>query len=256
MKKLFLSSLIVFITAFMMSSPSVCFSEQPDPKVWEYLSDDFYYKKKNLIKKSDIISAWTYRTITGEEKKYLIEHFRESDLGKSIRYQNLDHQVMFLDIDCRQKMSRIKKLANYDDQKNVLYEETYQNSEWTEIAPESKLDEIYKKLCTTSGNREKINAFKKQCEKACEGWSTSEQEKLFGDKFTHQCHYNTRLDKCFILIKYTKKHLKVLREINDNKIYGSFRAKQDGTAIICNVLEKTCNSREAWNALVKPFTEE
>lgn len=256
MKKLFLSLLVVFFTISVMTSPSICFSKQPDPKVWESLSDNFYYNKTNLIKSSDTISVWTYRTIADEERKYLIEHFRESDLGKSIKYQSLDHQVMLLDIDCRQKMSKIKKLANYDDQKNVLYEETYQNSEWTDITPESKLDEIYKKICATPENREKINALKNQCEKACEAWVAADHEKFFGDKFTHQCHYNTKLNKCFIFVNYSKKNLKVLREINENKIYGSFRAKQDGTAVICNVLEKTCNSEEEWNTLVKPFTEE
>jgi len=256
MKKLFLSLLVVFFTASIMSIPSVCFSEQPDPRVWQLLSDNFYYNKTKLNKSSDIISVWTYRTIANEERKYLIEHFRESDLGKSIKYQSLDHQVMLIDIDCRQKMSKIKKLENYDDRKNVLYEETYQNSEWTEITPESKLDEIHKNICATTGNQEKTSALKKQCEKASEEWIAADQKKFFSDKLNHQSHYNTKLNKCFILINYPQKQLKVLREINDNKVYGSFRAKKDGTAVICNALEKTCNSEEEWNALVKPYMEE
>lgn len=163
---------------------------------------------------------------------------------------------MLLDIDCRQKMSKIKKLANYDDQKNVLYEETYKNSEWTDITPESKMDEIYKKICATPENRETINALKKQCEKAGEEWVEADEKKFFRDKFTHQNHYNTKLDKCFILVSYSKNNLKVLREINENKTYGSVRSKQDGTASICSVLEKTCGSEEEWNALVKSYMEE
>jgi hypothetical protein len=239
-----------------MSSPAICFSEQPDPKVWEYLSDNFYYNKTNLIKSSDTISVWTYRTITDDERKYLIEHFRKSDLEKSKKYQSLDHQTMLLEIDCRKKLSKIEKLVNYNDKKNILYEETYKNSEWTDIIPESKLDETYKKICLTPEKQEKTNALKNQCEKDCEEWVATDEKKFFRDKFTHQNHYNTRLDKCFILVNYTKKQLKVLREINENKIYGSIRSKKDGTIIICNVLEKSCKSEEEWDSLVKPYLEE
>lgn len=255
MKK-FLPLLVVFCILSVISTPSICFSEQPDPKVWDHLSDNFYYNKTNLIKSSDTISVWTYRSITDGERKYLIEHFKESDLEKSKKYQNLDHQVMLLDIDCRKKLSNIKKLVNYDDKGNILYEETYKNSEWTDIIPESKLDETYKKICLTPEKREKTNALKNQCEKDCEEWVTTDEKKFFRDKFTHQNHYNTRLDKCFILVNYTKKQLKVLREINENKIYGSIRSKKDGTIIICNVLEKSCKSEEEWDSLVKPYLEE
>ncbi|MBN1471183.1 MAG: hypothetical protein JW925_05335 [Syntrophaceae bacterium] len=256
MKKLFLSSLIVFITASIMSSPSVCFPEKPDPEVWEHLSDNFYYNKTNLIKSSNIISIWTYRTIADKERKHLIEHFKESDVKKSTRYQNLDHQTMLLDIDCRKKLSKIEKLANYDDKGNVLYEETYKNSDWTGIVPESKLDETYRIICDTPEKRQKISALKKQCERECEEWVNADEKKFFRDKFTHQNHYNASLDKCFILVNYSKKQLKILREINENKIYGSFRSKKDGSTILCNVLEKICKSESEWDSLVKPYMEE
>jgi len=256
MKKVFLSLLVVFFTMSAMTSPVLCFAEQPDSKVWEHLSNNFYYNKTNLIQTSDTVSVWTYRTITDDERKYLVEHFRKSDSEKSQKYQNLDHQTMLLDIDCRKKMSKIQKLANYDDKGNALYEETYTNSEWINIIPESKLDETFKKICATPEKQEKINALRIKCEKECEAWVKADQEEFFSDKFTHQNHYNTRLNKCFILVNYTKKQSKFLREINENKIYGSFRSKNDGTTILCNVLEKTCKTGEEWNALVKPFMEE
>lgn len=256
MKKWFLSLLIVFITVFIVSLPSFCLSKQPDPNVWELLSDNFYYNKTNLITSEDIVSVWTYRTIADEERKYLIEHFKESDVKKSTRYQNLDHQTMLLDMDCRKKLSKIEKLTNYDGKGNVLYEETYQNSEWTTIVSESKLGSIYRRICVTSEAQEKIIALKNKCEKECKSWATAEQEKLFSDKFTHQNHYNTKRDKCFILINYFKKQSKILKDMNDNKIYGSFRSRKDGTTIICNVSEKTCISEAEWDSFVKPYMEE
>lgn len=147
-RNLLLSSLIVFFTMSFMLFPSICFSE-PDSKVWEHLSDNFYYNKTNLSKLSNSISVWTYRIITDDERKYLTEYFRESDLQKSMKYQNLDHQVMLLEIDCKKKLSKINKLVNYDDKENVLYEETYQDGEWTSIEPESKLEETSNKICVT-----------------------------------------------------------------------------------------------------------
>jgi hypothetical protein len=256
MKKNFLSLLIVFFTMSVTSLPLICFSEQPDPKEWEHLSDNFYYNKTNLIKSSDTISVWTYRTIADDERKYLIEYFRESDLEKSKKYQNLDHQTMLLNIDCRKKLSKIEKLVNYDYKENVLYEETYKNSEWKSIIPESKLDETYNKICVTPEKKDETTALRNTCEKQCEEWVKADERKFFRDKFTHQNHYNTRLDKCFILLQYTKKQSKILKNIIENKIYGSFRSKQDGKIIICNVLEKTCKSEEEWDSLVKPYMEE
>jgi hypothetical protein len=79
----------------------------------------------------------------------LTDYFRESDLEKSIKYQALDHQMMLLKIDCKKKLSKIQKLVNYDDKENVLYEETFTNSEWKSIIPGSNLEETYKKICVT-----------------------------------------------------------------------------------------------------------
>lgn len=256
MKKILLSSLLVFVTASILSSPPFCFSEQPDPKVWQHLSDDFYYNKTNLMQSADDVSVWTYRTIADDERNYLIEHFRESDPGKSTQYRQLDHQTILLKMDCRNKQSKIAKLVNYDSNENILYEETYNNSEWTAIIPGSKPEEIYRNICVTSERQEQIHALKTKCKKDCDAWVRVEEKKFFRDPFTHQSHYNTRLDKCFILLNYTKKPLKVLREIKENKTYGAVRSPKSGKAITCNVLEKTCTSVAEWDALVKPYMED
>lgn len=159
-RNLLLSSLIVSFTMSFMLFPLICFSE-PDSKVWEHLSNNFYYNKTNLSKSSNTISVWTYRIITDDERKYLTEYFRESDLQKSMKYQNLDHQVMLLAIDCKKKLSKIDKLVNYDNKENVLYEETYQDGEWTSIKPESKLEETSNKICVTPQEQRKPKKHKK-----------------------------------------------------------------------------------------------
>ena len=95
-----------------------------------------------------------------------------------------------------------------------------------------------------------------KCGKQSEEWSKSYQKKYPSDKFTCKNHFNKRLNKCFVLVEYSESQLKSLKNINENKIYGSFLSKQDGNIIICNVLEKKCKSEEEWDALVKPYMED
>jgi hypothetical protein len=97
---------------------------------------------------------------------------------------------------------------------------------------------------------------KDKCAKQGEAWFKSYQQRYPGDKFTYEDHYNKRLNKCFVLVKYSEKQLKSLRNINENKIYGSFLSKEDGKIIICNVLDKKCISEEEWNSLVKSYMED
>jgi len=95
-----------------------------------------------------------------------------------------------------------------------------------------------------------------KCGKQREEWFKSYQKKYPSDKFTYKNHFNKKLNKCFILVEYSESQLKSLRNINENKIYGSFLSKQDGNIIICNVLEQKCKSEEEWDSLVKPYMEE
>ena len=82
----------------------------------------------------------------------------------------------------------------------------------------------------------------------------------------YQNHYNKKLNKCFILIT-SKDHpkdkkmdvllMKNIYDFNENKEYGSFsKFRKDVTPSDCNVLEKTCNSEQEWDSLVKPYMEE
>lgn len=95
-----------------------------------------------------------------------------------------------------------------------------------------------------------------QCAKQSEGWSKSYQQKYPSDDITYESHYNKKLNKCFILVKYSKSQLKSLKNINENKIYGSFLSKENSKTIICNVLEKKCKNEKEWDLLVKPYMDE
>jgi len=102
----------------------------------------------------------------------------------------------------------------------------------------------------------KQSPLQEQCNKQCEAWSKSYMQKYPSDKLTYESHYNKRLNKCFMLVTYSKSQLKSLKEISENKMYGSLLVKQNSKTLICNVLENKCKTEKEWDALVKPYMEE
>ncbi len=82
-------------------------------------------------------------------------------------------------------------------------------------------------------------------------------------------HYNRTSNMCFVLLmeqlvpnnveeaeKYGNTTFKELREIKENRVYGSFlRFYKFKKPIKCEVLGKECNSESEWDSLVKPYME-
>lgn len=80
-------------------------------------------------------------------------------------------------------------------------------------------------------------------------------------------HYNKKQNKCFFLVTSThipkekKKDVtinRVLFDINENKEYGLFvtSSKKNVKPTVCFVSDKSCNSKDEWDLLVKPYMEE
>jgi hypothetical protein len=86
----------------------------------------------------------------------------------------------------------------------------------------------------------------------------------------YRCHYNKKLNKCFVLFTTTnypqdKKDIetfglstdKGLWDINENKQYGTyFKFLKMKTSMLCDFLGSSCKSEYEWDALVKPYMEE
>jgi hypothetical protein len=118
-----------------------------------------------------------------------------------------------------------------------------------------------------------------RCHKSAEEWFDKRWGGRTGEVvYSYTNHYNTKLNKCFVLLKITvllknkKGHIfitKDLYEINEGKIYahcvlkGSYKNPTDeslyimkGNEIDCTVLDINCKSKVEWDALVKPYIEE
>ena len=81
-------------------------------------------------------------------------------------------------------------------------------------------------------------------------------------------HYNTRLNKCFVLLMATSvSHkrtatgqvsattIQTLFDLNDNNDYGSF-AQVESRVMSCYVQEKHCANMDEWQSLIKPYLEQ
>jgi hypothetical protein len=144
--KVFWISLIVMVVAF----PSICFSEQPDSRVWKFLGKDgggsfWYYNKTNLTRSFDIVSVWTFMTVTGDVRKKMIKRF----MKHNIKYKNFDHLKSFNEIDCKKRLIKEIEFTDYDDQGHVLDKYTYNKSDWNGIIPGSVFEKLYQKVCIT-----------------------------------------------------------------------------------------------------------
>ena len=125
-----------------------------------------------------------------------------------------------------------------------------------------KLSESDKKIYESQEQCEKHAAilFKKEYGKGYEKY----KDGSYMSNYTN--HYNSKLNKCFILINITyvpnnKEEdaliMKELRDINKNKPYGSLgRFRKQSIPISCSVENRICKSEGEWDSLVKLFMEE
>ena len=119
-----------------------------------------------------------------------------------------------------------------------------------------------------------------KCGKRCEEFFKKEHGNAFIDidiisaTFSYNNHFNNKLKKCFILLTtngfmkdktgktrdkegniYEKVKFKTLKDINENKVFGSLIVTSK-SFIHCEVMLNYCNSEEEWDLLVKPYMEE
>jgi len=158
-----LSFLIIFLLLFV--NPVNVYSESvesgtiieppkveptiPDSKEWKSIIPLHYYNKKTLTKSSNIVSVWTYRIITDEQRKKEIEIVKKDDLEKSIKYQNYEDQVTLWKVDCKNRYYKMEKSIDYDHTGIVLESITVKNNEWNSIPPDTLIEGLYNKICVT-----------------------------------------------------------------------------------------------------------
>ena len=131
----------------VFSFPSLCFAEQPNPKIWKSLEYNSYYNIKILTTASNTILVWTYKTVTDDTREKRIEEVKKYDLERSIKYQQYHHEVVLWEIDCKKKLWKVKDIIDFDKNEKVLDRYRYNNSEWDSIIPNSRGGLLYQQVC-------------------------------------------------------------------------------------------------------------
>ncbi|MEE9911740.1 MAG: hypothetical protein K4571_08445 [Deltaproteobacteria bacterium] len=148
MKIKFYLPVILSLTG-IISFSSLCFSEPPNPKLWEPLGYHSYYNKKIIRQSPDLPLVWTYKTITDEARAARVAEVKAYDPEKSMTYQNYHHEAVLWEVDCRNQRLTMKEFIDFDKQGAVLDRYRYDKSQWESIIPQSGGDRLYQNVCTT-----------------------------------------------------------------------------------------------------------
>lgn len=94
------------------------------------------------------------------------------------------------------------------------------------------------------------NASQESCNKRCDEYF----KKSYLPGYSYRSHFNSRLNKCFLLMEDAAKASKDLYDVDESHHLGMFFRDRDG--IYCNLLDAECKSEKEWNSLVKPYMED
>jgi len=139
--------------------PSLCFSEEPNPKIWEPLGYNSYYNKTMITKSPGVLLVWTYKTATGDSREKRMAEVKNYDPEKSAGYQSYHHVCFLWEIDCRNRQIMMKEFIDFDGMGKVLDRYRYDAGDWERIIPGSGGERLYQIACLP---REKKSPQKKK----------------------------------------------------------------------------------------------
>ena len=141
--QLFVILSVIAIFSFL----SLSFAEQPNPKIWLPLEYNSYYNIKVLTTSSNTKLVWAYKIVTNAVREKRVEEVKKYDLARSIKYRQYHHEAVLWEIDCKNRLWRLKDIIDFDKNEKVLDRYRYNNSEWESIIPNSRGELLYQKIC-------------------------------------------------------------------------------------------------------------
>jgi hypothetical protein len=112
-----------------------------DWKLYEY-NEKFlaYYDAQSITRLSkNIVRIWLKRNYTEKGVMYMV-----GNLGK--KYENLSYSIILNEINCIEKMFRLKSRIDYDNKGGVIYSSSFP-LEWNFIIPGSIGETLYEEIC-------------------------------------------------------------------------------------------------------------
>ena len=91
----------------------------------------------------------THSFVTDDERKELEKVAKKRDSDESLKYLLYNYESVLWELDCKNRMKKMKEIIYYDDKGNILDDYTKENSQWENISPDSVINKLYNKVCIT-----------------------------------------------------------------------------------------------------------
>lgn len=142
---------LYFLPLVLLILPSVGFCATESNVKWEFYGksktgNTYYYSVTGATASPDVVSVWSYKTVTDDEKKEKIESVKKENPEDTIKYRDYAYSISKLEVDCPKKISRAKEIILYSTAGRIL-DDAVLNSEWEKIAPGSIGEMLYQKIC-------------------------------------------------------------------------------------------------------------
>lgn len=153
-KSFYLYFLLSFL--FTILCASVCFSDARSNVKWDFYGksktgSNYYYSITGPASSADVVSVWSYKTVTDDEKNLKIESLKKENPEEAIKYRDYAYSISKLDVDCPKKLSRAREIILYTTEGRIL-DDAVLNNEWENVAPQSIGEMLYQKVCAGGKN--------------------------------------------------------------------------------------------------------
>lgn len=205
----------------------------------------------------------TEQAAMNDAKKKAVE-FVSTQIRSETQIKNFELEKDQLSLYANAEVKIIKELDKkwYKDES---YGDCYKIRIKAEIIPNAKPIEIIK----SDEDKKRAYELQENCSKNAQlffDYYVTDPQAKQTDEFVS--HYNTKLNRCFVLVKHGITHVKDIYTENlfdaiERKQYGSYAwaMKEDKKywevkPLICQTLDKLCNADYVFNEFVKKYMEE
>ena len=112
-----------------------------------YDDNVYFYNKVNIKRTTkDIVQVWGKVVFSKEGREKYIEEMRNRGMSTE-GYDKLSHNLDLEEIDCKNQRYKFLSITHYDTEGRVLNSGSSDESNWSDISPDSTMDTLRKEVC-------------------------------------------------------------------------------------------------------------
>jgi len=110
--------------------------------------DIYLYNKVSINHRTkDILQVWCKQVYSDKSREDYIQVMTKSGSFTKTELEKLSFVIILQEIDCKGKKHRILSMTGYDEGGKTLYSGSDDKEKWRYIIPDSRDDELRKKVC-------------------------------------------------------------------------------------------------------------